>query len=59
VEGVDSDSHVEGVLSRGLCDVFVGADTGGFEGFGGELFVLVGNQVAAEWEFIDRGLLSS
>ena len=34
VEGVDTDPHVEGILSRGLGDILVGANTSGFEGFG-------------------------
>jgi len=41
VEGVDADTHVEGVFSGCLGDVFVGTDTGGFERFGGELFVFI------------------
>jgi hypothetical protein len=49
---VYSDTHVEGILSRGLCHVFVGADTGGFEGFRRELLVLVGYEMGAEGEFI-------
>ena len=34
VEGVDTDPHVEGILSRGLGDILVGANTSGFKGFG-------------------------
>ena len=34
VEGVDTDPHVEGILSRGLGDILVGANTSCFEGFG-------------------------
>ena len=48
VEGVDTDTEMERVLARGLDDVLVGANTGGLEGLGRELLVLVGNQVAAE-----------
>lgn len=39
-------------------NVLVGADTGGFEGFGGQLLVLVGDHVDAEREFIDVGTLA-
>ena len=43
VEGVHSDSEMEGILSGGLDDVLVGANSGGLESFRGELLVLVGN----------------
>lgn len=43
VEGVDSDTEMERVLAGGLDDVLVGANTGGLEGLGRELLVLVGN----------------
>jgi len=49
---------VEGFLSGDLGQVLVGADTGGFQGFGGDLFVLVGDEVHAGWEIIDTCLLS-
>lgn len=35
VEGVNTDTQVEGVLARSLGDVFVGTDAGGFESFTG------------------------
>lgn len=54
---VHTDTHVERVLSGGLGHIFVGADTGGFEGFGRDLFELVGYQVCAEGELVYRGLL--
>ena len=59
VEGVHSDSHVEGLLSGGLHDVLVGANSGSLESLGRELLVLVGDEVAAEGEVIDGSLLSS
>lgn len=34
VEGVDTDPHMEGILSGSLCDILVGANTSCFEGFG-------------------------
>jgi len=54
---VDADTHVETFLSSDLDEVLVGANAGGFEGFRGELFVLVGNEMDAGWEIIDTGLL--
>jgi hypothetical protein len=52
VEGVDADAEVEGVLAGCLCDVLVGADAGCFEGFAGELLILVGDEVSAEGELV-------
>lgn len=59
VEGVGSDPQVEGVLSGGLDDVLVGTNSSSFQGFGRQLFVFVGDQVATEGEVIDRCLLST
>lgn len=59
VEGVNSDPQVESVLSGGLDDVLVGTNSGGLEGLGGDLLVLVGDEVAAEGEVVDGSLLSS
>jgi len=59
VEGVNAETHVESVLAHELDHVFVGANTGGFQGFGGELFILVGNHVDAERKLIDSSLLTS
>ena len=59
VEGVHSDSHVEGLLSGGLHDVLVGANSGSLESLRRELLVLVRDKVAAEGEVIDGSLLSS
>jgi len=53
VEGVDADAHVERVLAHKLYHILVGADTSGFQGLGGELFILVGDHVDAERELID------
>jgi len=52
VEGVDTDAQMERVLSGGLGYVFVGADTGCFEGFRGNLFVFIRDEMAAEGEVI-------
>jgi len=59
VERVDPHSHVEGLLTGGLDNVLVGANTGGLEGFRRQLLVLVGDKVAAEGEVIDRSLLTT
>jgi len=40
-------------------DILVGADTGGFEGLGTQLLVLVGDEVDAERELIDTGTLAA
>lgn len=42
-----------------MCDVLVGADTGGFESLGAQLFILVGDEVHAAGEFVDVGTLAS
>jgi len=52
VEGVDTDTKMEGILAGGLGDVFVGANTGGFEGFTRQLFVFIGDEMAAEGEIV-------
>jgi len=59
VEGVYSDSHVEGILSRSLCDVFVAANTGSFERLARELFILVRNEVSAEGKVVNRGTFTT
>ena len=40
-------------------DILIGADAGGFEGFRGQLLVLVGDHVDAEGKFIDIGTLAT
>lgn len=59
VVGVATNPQVERVLAGGLDDVLVGANTGGLEGLGRELLVLVGDEVSAEGEVVDRGLLAT
>ena len=59
MEGVHTDTQVEGVLSAGLGDILVCANTGSFESFGSDLLVLIADKVAAEWEVIDRRLLAA
>jgi len=59
VERVDADTHVEGIFTRDLGDILVGANTGGLKRLGGDLFVLVGYKMAAEREFVDVGPLTA
>jgi hypothetical protein len=59
VAGQLTDSHVETVLSSNLDHVLVGANTGGFESLGGELFILVGDEMDAEWEVVDTSTLTA
>jgi hypothetical protein len=56
---VDTDTHVEGILTRGLGNVLVTTDTTGFKSFSRELFVLVGDQVDTEREIVDGCLLTT
>jgi len=59
VERVGADAEVERVLARVLDDVLVGADTGGLERLGRDLLVLVRDEVDAERELVDAGLLAT
>lgn len=56
---MDTDTQMEGVLSGGLGHVLVGANTGGFQSLGGKLFVLIGDEMAAEGELVDVGALTT
>jgi len=56
---VDSDAEMETFLAGNLDEVLVGADTGGFESFGGQLLILVGDKMDACWEVVDRGTLAT
>jgi hypothetical protein len=55
VVGVGSYAQVETFFAGHLDEVFVGADAGCFEGFGGELFVLVWGLVLAFALYICKG----
>lgn len=57
VEGVYTNPQVERVFASGLCYIFVGTNTRSLKRFTGELLILVGNQVTAEGELIDRSTL--
>ena len=50
---------MEGVLSRRLGNVLVGADTSSFESLARQLFVFIGDEVSTEGEVVDGSALSS
>jgi hypothetical protein len=54
-----SHSHVESILATDLGKVLVGANTTGFKGFGGQLLILVGDQMHAERELVDTRLFTA
>lgn len=56
---MDADTEMERFLSTVLDEVLVGANTGGLERLGGQLLVLVGDQVNAEREVVYVGLLAT
>lgn len=59
MEGVDADAQVEALLAGKLDEVLVGANTGGLEGLGAQLLILVGDEVDAEREVVDVGTLAT
>lgn len=59
VEGVSADTQVETFLSGVLDEVLVGANTGGLEGLGTQLLILVGDEVDAEREVVDVRTLAA
>jgi hypothetical protein len=56
---VSADTQVETFLSGVLDEVLVGANTGGLEGLGAQLLILVGDEVDAEREVVDVGALTA
>lgn len=56
---MSADTEVETFLAGNLDEVLVGADTSGLEGLGTQLLILVGDEVDAEREVIDVGLLAT
>ena len=56
---MSADAQVETFLAGKLDEVLVGADTGGLEGLGAQLLILVGDEVDAEREVVDVGTLAS
>lgn len=59
MEGVGTDTEVETLLTGVLDEVLVGANTGGLEGLGAQLLILVGDEVNAEREVVDDSLLAA
>ena len=59
MEGVGADAEVETLLTGVLDEVLVGANTGGLEGLGAQLLILVGDEVDAEREVVDNGTLAA
>lgn len=57
--GVGADAEMERILARGLDEVLVGANTGGLKSLRAQLLILVGDEVDAEREVIDTGLLAT
>jgi hypothetical protein len=57
VIGVSADAHVEAFLAGQLDEVLIGADTGGLEGLGAQLLILVGDEVNTEGEIVNASLL--
>jgi hypothetical protein len=56
---VGADSQVETFLAGNLDEVLVGADTGGLEGLGAQLLILVRDKVDAEGEVVDVRALAT
>lgn len=56
---VGADAEMETFLSGDFDEVLVGANTGGFESLGGDLLVLVRDQVDAEGKLVDVGTLAA
>lgn len=54
-----ADTQVETFLSGVLDEVLVGADTGGLEGLGTQLLILVGDEVDAEREVVNVRTLAA
>jgi len=59
VERMGTHAEMEGILSSGLGHILVRANAGCFEGFTGKLFVLIGNEMAAERKVVDGGALTT
>ena len=56
---VGTDTEMETLLSGELDEVLVGANTGGLEGLGTQLLILVGDEVDAEREVVNVGALAA
>jgi co-chaperonin GroES (HSP10) len=56
---VNPDPQVESLFTGSLDNVLVGANSSSLQSLGGQLLVLVGNEMATEGEVVDIGPLSS
>jgi len=54
VEGVDTDTQVEGILASEFGHVLVACNASSLKGFAGDVFLLPGGKVDTEWEIIGR-----
>jgi hypothetical protein len=54
-----TDTQVEGILSRGLGHVLVGANTSSFKCLTRKLFIFIGNEMAAEGELVNVGTFTT
>lgn len=59
MEGVDANTEMEGILASDFRHILVRTDTCGFEGFRRKLLVLIGDEMAAEGELVDRCALAA
>lgn len=59
VERMDTNTHVEVILTGNLANVLVGSNTGSFQGFAGNLFTFVRDQVDTERELVTAGSLAT
>lgn len=57
VPGMDTNANMETFSGGGILHVLVGGNTGGFKGFRGDLFLLLGDQMHAAGESFPAGLL--
>lgn len=57
VEGVESHPNVELILPRGLDEVLVATNTTSLQRLGGQLLILIGHQMDAEWKVVHTSLL--
>lgn len=51
---MQSHADVELILAAVLHQVFVAANTTGFQSFGAELFIFIGDEMNAQWEVLDE-----
>lgn len=59
MEGVDANTEMEGILASNFRYILVRTDASGFEGFRRKLLVLIGDEMAAEGELVDRRALAT